>query len=402
MPLFAYQALDKAGATMAGKMEADHEWTAISRLRKMGYTVVEINEVRESSLRRALEIRRKVGMGDLALFSRQLAAMLNSGIPLTRSLFALSEKSVNPTLGRVAGEAARNVEGGMSFSESIRAYPEVFSSMYVDMIKSGEIGGTLESVLLRLADQLDRDKSLRDNVRSATMYPIAVVVFALCILMAMLLFIVPIFVQFFPEGVTLPLPTKMILALSDSLRGYWYIYLLVVVALLLGARTYIFSESGRMTWDRTKFSLPVFGPILQKTTVARFARTLSTLLGGGIPVLQALDAAGPASGSSLVTEAVNRAAERIQEGQSIAEPLKSSGLFPPMVTLMVAVGEETGELPSMLSSIAEFYEAEVATTTKGLTSLIEPLLIIIVGSLVGFMVISLYLPVFTVVTQMGR
>ncbi|NLP37975.1 MAG: type II secretion system F family protein, partial [Firmicutes bacterium] len=316
-----------------------------------------------------------------------------------RCLNALGEQAVNAAFGKVLLEVARNVEGGMNFSEALRAYPEVFSALYVDMIKAGEVGGTLERVLQRLSEQLESEKQLRDNVRSAMFYPTIVLVFAVLVVIGMMLFVVPVFLGFYPEGTELPLITLIIIGLSNSLRAYWYLYFLGLGLLFLAVKTYLATEQGKIMLDKIKFHAPLFGSLVQKTVIARFARTLATLLAGGIPILQALETAGPASGSSLIANAVEEAAERIQQGQSIARPLQDSGLFPPMVTLMVAVGEETGDLPGLLNRVADFYEAEVETMSKGLTSLIEPLMLIGVGGIVAVIVIAMYLPMFSVISQ---
>jgi type IV pilus assembly protein PilC len=398
MPLYAYQVLNKAGNLSTGKLEAENELTAAARLRRIGYTTVDISEVKKSAFQTAFKFRQKVGIGELSLFSRQLASMLNSGIPLTRCLYALGEQASNQTLGNAVVEVARNVESGMSFSESLSAYPEIFSPIYIDMVKSGEVGGAMEEVLVRLANQLNSEKTLKDNIRTAMFYPAVVIAFAVIVLLAMLFFIVPVFMQFFPAGMALPLPTRIIISVSNILRGYWYLCLLTAILGFFGLRYYIGSEAGRVLWDNIKFRLPVFGDLIKKTTIARFSRTLSTLLAGGIPVLQAMETAGPASGSTQVAGAVAEAGRRIQEGQSIAVPLRQSKLFPAMVTLMIAVGEETGDLPDLLARVSEFYESEVAAMTKGLTSIIEPLMIIFVGCIVGVMVVSLYLPIFSIVT----
>ncbi len=401
MPFYTYQVLDGSGQLHSGKIEADGESAAVGRLRRLGYTALEVREIKESPLKGLFKIKKSVGLGDLSLFSRQLAAMLNAGIPLIRTLHALADQAPNPTLRAALAEIASSVESGVSFSESLRAYPDIFTSMYVDMVRAGEVGGNLVDVLGRLSDQMDKDKSLRDNIKSATFYPLVVIAFAVVIMVAMLLFIVPVFTGMFPADAQLPLPTRIIVGLSESFQSYWYIYLLTVVGIVLAVRLYLASESGARAWDNLKFKLPVFGPIFHKTTLARLSRTLSTLLSGGIPMLQALETSGPTSGSIRMTEVMQDAAARIQEGQSLSEPLRKSDLFPPMVTIMVSVGEETGELSSLLNRVAEFYEDEVATITKGLTSLIEPILLIFVGGMVGAMVIALYLPMFTVITQIG-
>ncbi|NPV72431.1 MAG: type II secretion system F family protein [Pelotomaculum sp.] len=402
MPLYAYEALDKSGSFLQGKVEAEHEWMAISKLRKMGYTILDVEEERQSSILNLFKAKRKVKLPDVLFFTRQLAAMLAAGIPLTRCLNTLSKQSENASLSDIASEMARNVEAGMNLSEALKAYPEVFSSMYVDMVKAGEIGGSMEEMLNRLADQLERDKKLRDSIRSATFYPATVMAFALLVVLVMLTFVVPVFAGFFPAGMELPLPTKVVLALSESIRKYYYIFMLAFILLVTGLRFFLAGETGRTIWDNVKFRLPIIGALVKKTVIARFSRTLSTLLAGGIPVLQALEAAGAASGSRQVAEAVKNAAEGIQEGQNIAAPLEESGFFPPMLIDMVSVGEETGQLSSLLSQVADFYEEEVATMTKGLTSMLEPVLLITIGIVTGSIVISIYLPIFTVVTSVGR
>jgi len=402
MPMYAYEAFDNAGVPVSGKLEAENEQSAAGRLRKMGYIVVEIAEVKETSLRKTFSRQRKIKVGDITFFSRQLAAMISAGIPLTRCLYTLHEQTNNAKLRGIVGEIARNVEGGMSLSESLRAYPDVFSPMFVDMIRAGEVGGAMEEMLKRLSEQLERNKILRDNIRAATFYPTVVILFAGFVVTAMLFFVVPVFIGFFPPGTPLPLPTKIVIALSNSLRFYWYVHICLLVAVVLGMRFYLASDAGKKAWDSIKFRLPVFGDIFKKAAVASFSRTLSTLLAGGIPVLQALETAGPATGSMQITKAVQQTGVGLQEGRGIAVLLQKSGFFPPMLVNMVAIGEETGELSALLGKVAEFYEEEVAITTKGLTSLLEPVLLIVIGCIIGGMVISIYLPIFTAVTSVGR
>jgi type IV pilus assembly protein PilC len=287
----------------------------------------------------------------------------------------------------------------MSFSDSLMNFPDVFSSMYINMIKSGEVSGNLDEVLKQLSDQLDREKNLRDSIKAATFYPLVVLSFALLVVVAMLVGVVPIFMNYFPEGMELPVLTKIVMGISNSIRSYWYLYIIAIIALVYGIRYYLQTPSGSRSWDRIRFKLPAIGPLLYRVVMARFARIMSTLLAGGIPVLQALETAGPAAGSVLVAESINMTGLEIQEGKNLSVPLEESGVFPPMLVQMVAVGEESGNLPEMLSRVAGFYEEEVATMAKGLASVIEPLLIIVVGCIVAFIVISLYLPMFNVVTS---
>ncbi len=399
MTSYRYEAINRAGETITGKLEADGESGVLEKLRGMGLMATEIKEVRESPLLNLFKPGRKVKLADLSLFSRQMAAMLNSGIPLTRALYTLSRQVSNPNLGKALGEIAANVEGGSSFSEALKGYPDIFSDLYINMISAGETGGNLESTLERLSTQLQKDKELRDNIKSASFYPVAVLAFAIVILFAMLFFLVPIFVGFFPEDVALPLPTQIIISLSDALQAYWYLLFPIVIVLYFILRTLARSEQGKRKLDRLKFNLPIFGELVQKSVIASFARTFSTMMSTGLPIVQALDASGRAAGNSLVIDATQKAGEQIQEGSSVAAPLEESGIFPPMVTHMISVGEETGDIPEMMDKVAAFYEEEVSTMTKALTSLIEPIMLVVIGVLVGGMLIALYLPIFTVITQ---
>lgn len=399
MGIFDYEAVSKTGEVVKGQVEAEGEPAALQKLQQSGLMVLELRELKTSSLSGLFRRKGKVGPGDLALFSRQMAAMLDAGIPITRSLFTLSLQAENRALREVLDGVAQDVEGGMTLTEAVQAHPRVFSNMYVGMIQAGEMGGTLEMTLNALAEQLQKDKALLDNVRSATFYPGAIAAFSVLLLLGMLLFLVPVFEGFFPPGTVLPLPTRIIMGLSRALRGYWHLVFPLAGLSLYGLGRLVKSPRGTRQLDRIKFRLPAFGPLLHRSVIARFSRTLSTLMSGGIPVVQALENAGPASGNILVQRAVEGAAERIQEGRSLAKPLEESGMFPPMVIQMISVGEETGALPELLTKVADFYEEEVAVMAKGLTTMIEPILLVVVGITVGAMIIALYLPIFQVITQ---
>ncbi len=400
MPSFKYEAISKMGNMVTGKLEAEEESSVSERLRGMGLMVTDIKEVKQFKFFGELKKGSKVKQGDLSLLSRQLAAMLNSGISLTRSLNTLSEQVANRTLSEALSQVARDVEEGTSFSEALKSYPNIFSALYVDMIFAGETGGSLEETLTRLSIQLQKAKELRDNIKSALFYPVIVLAFAVIILIGMLFFMVPIFIGFFPPDAVLPLPTLIVITISELLRNYWFIFFPLLVLLMLGVREYINSSKGKKQFDRLTFRMPILGSLIQKSAIAGFARTFSSMLHSGIPVVQALDASGKASGHTLVIEAAQQAGERIQEGSSVSEPLEHSGVFPPMVTHMISVGEETGDIPEMMDKVATFFEEEVATITKGLTSLIEPLMLVAIGVLSGGMLIALYLPIFTAITQM--
>ncbi len=399
MGSYQYEAINKSGEEVTGRIEAEGQDKVIERLRGMGLMPMEIKEVKESSLFGSFKFSPKVKLGDLSLFSRQMAAMINSGIPLTRALHTLSKQVTNKSLGSALAEIARNVEGGVSFSEALKGYPNIFTELYVNMVSAGEAGGALEATLNRLSTQLQKDKELRDNIKSASFYPLAVMAFAVIILFAMLFFLVPIFVGFFPDDAELPGPTRVIIAASDGLQNYWYIIFPLLALIVFAVRFYAKSDPGKRKLDRIKLRLPVFGELIQKTVVASFARTFSTMMATGVPVVAALEASGNATGNSVVIEATKIAGEKIQEGSTVSTPLEESGVFPPMVTHMISVGEETGDIPDMMDKVADFFEEEVATMTKGLTSLIEPLMLVVIGVLVGGMLIALYLPIFTVITQ---
>lgn len=401
MGSYRYEAINRSGETVTGKIEAEKQSSVVERLRATGLMVTNVKEVKQSSLAGSFSFAPPVKLGDLSLFSRQLAAMLNSGIPLTRALDTLSRQVTNTTLAQALTAISRDVEGGTSFSDALNAFPKIFNSLYVNMISAGESGGTLETTLGRLSNQLHKDKELRDSIKSASFYPLAIMAFAVIILIGMLFFLVPVFMGFFPAGAELPGPTTFIINLSNLMRNFWYIVFPAMILFFIAVRTYLKSDIGKRQFDRIKFKIPIFGQLIQKSVIASFARTFSTMMATGIPVVQALDASGKATGNTLVIDATKLAGEKIQEGSSVSSPLEESGIFPAMVTHMIAVGEETGDIPEMMEKVASFFEEEVAIMTKGLTSLIEPIMLIFIGVIVGGMLIALYMPIFTVITQIG-
>ncbi len=401
MPVYNYESFNKQGENIKGVISADNVSDCLSRLKDMGLTVLEVKEQKQSRFSAFLSSEKKVTLGELSIFSKQLSAMISSGIPITRSLYTLSRQASNATFKAALEEIAKNVESGMSITDAFAAYPRIFPDIYIAMLQSGEMGGILEVTLKRLAGQLQKEKQLRDNIKSATFYPRLLMGVALLLTIVMVVFLVPVFKSFIPEGAEIPGVTQIVFNLSDSIRNGWYFWIGGIAALVAAIMAFVSSKSGKQVWDRIKFKMPIFGDLIQKSVIARFSRTLSTLMEGGIPVIQAMQSAGPTAGNILVTEAVRNAAVSIEEGRSIAAPLEVSGVFPPMVTQMIAVGEETGALPSLLDTIAEFYEDEVTTITKGLSSLIEPIMLVTVGLVVGGMLISLYLPIFSSITSSG-
>ena len=401
MAIFNYECLNRQGETVKGRVNADNPSAAVLRLKNMDLLIMGLKETRASSAGGFLSNEKRVGISELSMFSRQLSAMMRAGIPITRALQTLARQTRNSTFRNALDNISRNVEGGMNLTEAFGAYPRIFSGVFVSMINAGEVGGILDESLLRLSEQLQKDKTLRDNIKSATFYPRMVLGFALLMMTGMLVFLVPVFKTFIPEGTEVPALTAAIFSLSDSIRNFWYVWLTVMVTVAAGFTVFVKSRRSRYLWDRIKFRMPAFGPLIHKSVIARFSRTLATLVEGGIPIVQALESAGPTSGSILLADAVGEACKKIAEGKNISGPLEDSGLFPPMVTHMISVGEETGSLSTLLVKLAEFYEDEVATASKGLTALIEPIMLIIVGLVVGVMLISLYLPIFTTITSSG-
>jgi type IV pilus assembly protein PilC len=401
MPLYVYESIDRQGQTVKGDINAPSFEGALERLRERGLVVVDLYETSPTERQKGIALfgTKKVTLTDLAIFSRQLSAMISSGIPVTRAIATLAKQTANTTLADALENISRNVEGGMTLTDAFSQYPNIFNKLYISMISAGEVGGQLEATLLRLSNQLHKEKKLQDEIKSATSYPKAIGIFALCVFVGMLVFLVPTFEQY--AGEDAPLISRFIFGLSASLRNHWFIWLLSVALIITAIVMFFKSKAGHALWENVKLKLPIFGPIISKSVIARFARTLATLVDGGIPIVQALQTAGPTSGSDLISAAVSEAIVRIEEGSNISTPLEDSRLFPPMVTHMIAIGEESGTLPAMLDKIAEFFEEDVETASKQLSSMLEPIILITIGVLVGGMLIALYLPMFSAVINSG-
>jgi type IV pilus assembly protein PilC len=345
-----------------------------------------------------LDRYRRVKAREMTVLARQLATMVSSGLSLLRALYVLEDQTPNPRLRAVIGQVRQDVETGLSLSQAMSKHPRVFNRLFVSMVQAGETGGNLEEVLDRVAVQLEKDDHLRRTVRSAMVYPTLIGCFALGVLVAMVAFIIPIFAEMFADlGGRLPALTAFMIGVSDAMRGYWYAFLLAPVVLAYAFRWWKRTDAGEIAWDRIKLRMPMkIGDITRKIAVARFARTLGTLTASGVPILQALDITAQTAGNRVVGDPMREVAERVKEGQSLAGPLARVGVFPTMVTQMLAVGEETGALDQMLHKLADFYDDEVSAMLKALTSIIEPLMMIVVGLIVGLVVIAMYLPMFKV------
>lgn len=400
---YMYKVRDKQGKIISGAIEAESKGAVASKLREMGYIILEISEKKEGFSFSFPGIRKKVKLKDLTVFSRQFATMINSGVSITRALAILAEQTENPTLSAVITQIQKDVEGGLSISEALSKQEKIFPPIFVNMAKAGEAGGVLDEVLLRIADHFEKEANLRARVKSAMSYPIAVFTFSIVIAFIMITFIVPVFMRMFEAlGGDLPTATRMLVNLSNFIRTRWYILLAVGVGSYYGFKAFKANPNGKYIIDTIKLKLPIFGPLARKLGIAKFSRTLGTLISSGVPILQALDIVADTAENAVITKAIRESRASIKEGESISKPLSESGVFPPMVVQMISIGEETGALDTMLKKIADFYDEEVSTTVDSLTSLLEPVLMIFMGVIIGGIVISLYMPMFQVISVLQK
>ena len=398
MATYTYRVRNRQGEIFQDQMEGADTMAVASELRQKGLLVIDVKE-QSVSQKDILEPFKRVKLADLVVFSRQFATMINAGLPIVRALYVLSEQTENQKLKEVVVQVRKDVEAGLALSEALEKHPKVFSRLYVEMVRAGEIGGMLDEVLLRVADQLEGDQELRRKVKSAMTYPLVVLVLAILAASFMLIFIVPVFARMFEDlGGTLPLPTRVAMGISGILTSIYG----VLVYAAMGAAVFGFlrwknTENGRRVWGRISLRIPAkIGDVIQKVALARFARTLGTLSAAGVPILQAIEITASSSGNWVVENALLKSRDAIREGIPIYKPLEDEPIFPPMVTRMIAVGEETGDIDGMLGKIADFYESEVDATVKALTSIIEPLMIVVVGGIVGGIIIAMYLPMFKI------
>lgn len=388
---FIYEALNKQGQPVAGKVTAENQAEANERLRDAGVIVTKIEPVKAGQKKKR---GKKVPLADMSMFSRQLAAMLDAGIPVTQALSTLASQTNHQTLASSVRTIAEDVEGGAALSDAFLNQRPVFTDLYCSMVAAGEIGGMLDKTLLAMSNQLHKDKQLKDAVKSATSYPKMVGGLAIIICVVMIIFMVPMFKDMTATVENINPVTQFIYNLSDSMRAHWYFYIVGVIVAIIVIRFIIKSPPVQLLWEQNKMKFPLIGELITKTVLARFCRIFSTLLAGGVTAIKALETAGPTSGSKLVSEAVTKAIEQIENGRTIHEALDESKLFPPMLISMIAIGEEAGTLPVMLDKVAEFYEEDVASLSKNLGTTLEPLMMMLLGGVVGFLVIALYLPVF--------
>jgi type IV pilus assembly protein PilC len=402
MATFAFKALDVSGVSTRGELEADDKQSVASQLRAKGLIVLDIEEQKNADIGDMLGRFKRVKAQELTVMTRQLSTMVSSGMSLLRALYVLEEQAKSDKLREALVQIRKDVEAGISLSDALRRHPDIFNDLYIAMVEAGETGGILEETLQRVASQLEKDDSLRRQVKAAMIYPIMISCFALCVLLALVTFLVPVFEKVFKQfGGNLPTITQFTVGLSHIVTGQWYLMILVTAGVVFGFRKWKRSERGREQWDRFKLKVPwKIGDIVQKVALARFSRTYSALIAAGVPMLQAIDITGRTAGNRVIEHAMEQVRESVKGGGSITTPMRAEpDAFPTMVTQMIGVGEETGALEQMLTKVADFYEDEVAASLKALTSILEPLMIIIVGGIVGFIVISMYMPMFKVYDQ---
>lgn len=402
MATFAFKAVDLKGVTQQGELDAEDKQAVAQQLRARGLIVVDIEERKPADVGDILARFRKVKLTELTVMTRQLSTMISSGMSLLRAFYVLEDQCENEKLREALIQIRKDVESGIALSRALARHPDIFSDLYVAMVAAGETGGILEDTLKRVADQLEKEDSLRRQVKSAMTYPILIGGFAVVVLIALVAFLVPVFEQVFKDfGGDLPVITKFTVSVSHLITDRWYLLIAATAGTVWGFKRWKASERGREQWDRFKLKLPWrIGEIVQKVALARFSRTYSALIAAGVPMLEAIEITGRTSGNKVIEKAMDAVRDSVKSGGSIAAPMRAEPTaFPVMVTQMIGVGEETGALDAMLTKIAEFYEDEVAAALKMLTSILEPIMIMFVGAMVGFIVISMYLPMFQVYDQ---
>jgi type IV pilus assembly protein PilC len=397
MSTFVFKAMDLAGIKASGQLEADSKQAVSDQLKQRGLIVLDIS-AKHASRNIEISFMKGVKAAELAVFSRQLATMISSGMSILRALYVLEEQTESKFLTETIVAVRKDVEAGLSLSDSMARHPKVFSPLFVAMTQAGEMGGVLEDALMRVADQLQKDAGLRRQIKSAMVYPTLVIIFAVGVMMALVAFLVPVFVGVFQQfGGSLPPITQVSVFLSKVVTGYWWAMFGGAGLSVVAFRKWKKTTWGRRQWDHFRLHVPMkIGAIVQQVAVARWSRTLASLTSAGVPLLQALEITGRTGGNVAVEEAMDGVINSVKRGGTIAAPLAQAPIFPAMVTHMVGVGEETGALDAMLDRVAEFYEEQVEASVKALTSILEPIMIVMIGGIVGFIVISMYLPLFEV------
>jgi type IV pilus assembly protein PilC len=399
MATFAFKAVDLAGVPSRGEIEAESKQAVNDQLRQRGLIVLDILEEKKPlDIGEFFDRFKGVKSREITIMTRQLSTMVSSGMSLLRAFYILEEQTEDKKLKEIIAQVRRDIEAGISLSDALEKHPKVFNQLYTAMTRTGEAAGILEDVLLRVAEQLEKADSLRRQVKAAMAYPMMIGIFSLGVLLALVAFLIPVFEKVFKEfGGDLPAITQFTVGMSHLVTGRWYLLIAVTIGLVIGFRQWKSSSWGRPQWDAFKLKIPwQIGQVIHKISLARWSRTFAGLVHAGVPILQAIQITGKTAGNTGLERAMEDVYESVKRGGTIAEPLRQSGVFPTMVAHMVGVGEETGNLDGMLNKVADFYEDEVATAIKALTSILEPVMIVFVGGIVGFIIISMYMPMFKV------
>ena len=399
MSTFAYVGRNRQGAVKKGELTAKTRDEAVDQLRKQQVVVTSLEEKSGKGGKFKFSLGSGLNDKDLVVFTRQFGTMINAGLPLIQCLDILATQSENKVLRETVGDVKNSVEAGSTFSDALKRHPKVFDDLYVNMIHAGEVGGLLDTILTRLAKHIEKTMKLKSQIKSAMVYPSAIVGVAVIIISVLMVWVIPVFAQMFLEmsggRVGLPGPTQIVIDVSNFFQSYWYAMAGAMVASVFAIKRYYATVNGRVVIDRLLLKVPIVGDLIRKASVAKFTRTLGTLITSGVPLLEGLSICAKTSGNKVIEEALMNARVSISGGKTISEPLAKCNVFPKMVTHMIAVGESTGALDAMLGKIADFYEDEVDQAVETLTSLLEPIMMVVLGTIIGFIVIAMYLPIFT-------
>ena len=399
MSTFAYVGRNRQGAVKKGELSAKTRDEAVDQLRKQQVVVTSLEEKSGKGGKLKLSLGSGLNDKDLVVFTRQFGTMINAGLPLIQCLDILSTQSENKVLRETVGDVKNSVEAGSTFSDALKKHPKVFDELYTNMIHAGEVGGLLDTILTRLAKHIEKAMKLKGQIKSAMVYPTAIVGVAVIVISVLMVWVIPVFAQMFLEmsggKIGLPGPTQLVINVSNFFQSYWYAMAGALVGVIFAIKRYYATVNGRIVIDRLLLKIPVVGDLIRKASVAKFTRTLGTLITSGVPLLEGLSICAKTSGNKVIEEALMNARVSISGGKTISEPLAKCNVFPKMVTHMIAVGESTGALDAMLGKIADFYEDEVDQAVDTLTSLLEPVMMVVLGTVIGFIVIAMYLPIFT-------
>jgi len=402
MPVYVWVAETKRGRKLKGELDAANEAIALNQLKKRNFIVKKLKPKPKDLFETISFLKPKVTKKDLVVFTRQFSTMIDAGLPLVQGLTILAEQAENPTFKTILKEITKDVEGGSTLAEAMKKHPKVFDDLFVNLVAAGEVGGILDTILRRLATFIEKAEKLKSQIRGAMTYPAVVVAIAIIVIAVILIFVIPVFEEMFKSfGSALPGPTQIVVNLSRFMKGNFHWVLLGAGVLVYAFKRYRGTQKGRKQTDALFLKLPIFGDLLKKTAVARFTRTLGTMISSGVPILDALDIVAKTSGNVIIEEILYEVRGSIAEGQTIAEPLSENDIFPGMVIQMIAVGEATGALDTMLEKIADFYDEEVDAAVAALTSMLEPLLMLFLGGSIGGLVIAMYLPIFGMAAAMG-